>query len=201
MYDREMRHVDWDEVFRRQVLRSAEVERWLDALALRADGTVADVGSGPGYVTLRAAARLGPGGCVFAVDRREEALAYLRHKLAEDGQAGERGRVETVVSDAESFTLPQAVDAALVTHMLHHTDQPRRVLDAVLAALAPGGLAVVAEFDPEAPGEVGPPPAERIPRPELETWLREAGFELQGEVPSGVEQYALLVRRPEHRAG
>ena len=52
----------------------------LDALGLRAGMTVADVGAGTGYMSLRMARRVGPAGKVYANDLQPEMLQKLKAK-------------------------------------------------------------------------------------------------------------------------
>jgi protein-L-isoaspartate O-methyltransferase len=59
------------------VTRAGLVGEWMDSLRLKRDDRVLEVGSGPGYVTLVLADRVGPSGIIYAVDRSVEALAYL----------------------------------------------------------------------------------------------------------------------------
>jgi predicted methyltransferase len=54
----------------------------LDALHLKAGMVVADVGAGTGYMTLRMAKRVGPGGKVYGEDVQPEMLRRLRENAA-----------------------------------------------------------------------------------------------------------------------
>jgi ubiquinone/menaquinone biosynthesis C-methylase UbiE len=148
-YRRDTSHLTWAEVYERQEKRSALVTEWLDALVVQPGETVLDAGSGPGYVSLRTARRVGPTGLVYAVDRSAEALAYLDSlQRAED-----ISWIVRVVADAAVDQLPtELVDAALVTMVLHHTDDPPAVVRNVVRGLRPGARVVVAEFHPDVPG-------------------------------------------------
>lgn len=197
VYDREMRHADWEKVYERQQKRAREVGLWLDALELTSRTCLLDLGSGPGFGAIQAARRIGPQGRVIAVDRSEAALAFLRREVEKlNAEAEGMAPIETVVEDGEELTLSEVADAGLLTHVLHHTDAPQRLVESLFRALVPGGRAVVAEFDPQAAGEIGPPLEERIAPEQLDQWLRQAGFEVVRFLPEGREQYAFLVRRP-----
>ena len=112
---------DWDTVYERQLQRADLAREWLDALALQPGERVLDAGCGTGYVSLEAARRVGPAGRVYAVDNSAEALAYLGRLQAEQGIAW----VERIVADAATLpALPGHADAALVTLVLHHADDP-----------------------------------------------------------------------------
>src|SRR4051794_10268965 len=58
---------------------------WLDALGLEQGMAVADLGCGPGDVTLAVADRVGPEGSVVGVDGDARPLAVARRRAAEAG--------------------------------------------------------------------------------------------------------------------
>ncbi|MBE3574677.1 MAG: methyltransferase domain-containing protein [Firmicutes bacterium] len=200
-YSRDMHEVDWAEVFAQQQKRRPAIEAWLDALELAPGARMADFGCGPGLAVLLAARRVGPQGWVCGIDRSAGALAFLQQQyrqLAGQDPAG-LGRVFTVQADAASAQLPGSVDAALVTNMLHHADDPQGVLANVSRWLVPGGTVVVAEFDPAAAGEFGPPLEERLAPDVLQRWAEAAGLQRVRSLPGGSEQYAFLLRKPHGR--
>src|SRR5207253_6751698 len=58
-------------------------ERALDIIDIKKGSTVADIGAGSGYMTVRMAARVGPSGKVYANDIQAAMLAKLRRRLAD----------------------------------------------------------------------------------------------------------------------
>jgi ubiquinone/menaquinone biosynthesis C-methylase UbiE len=165
----------------------------MDNLQLAAGARVLDVGAGPGYCSLVLAERVGPAGIVYAVDRSADALAYLARLQQERGIS----HIRRIVKDIETLA-PGAVsaDAALVTMVLHHTDDPLGILRGVATLLPSGARAVVAEFHPEGPGEIGPPLAERLSPEHVRHWCAQAGFEVLMYRRQTPEHYMLSVRRP-----
>jgi len=156
---------------------------------------VLDIGAGPGYVSLVLADRVGPNGLVYAVDRSADALAYLERLQHERGVA----QIQRIVADA-TILPPDAVrpDSALVTMVLHHTDDPPGLLKNVARLLPAGALAVVAEFHPEGPCKVGPPQSERVSPDQVQAWCEDAGFEALTYRRQTPEHYMWIVRK---RAG
>lgn len=184
----------WRHLFERQLSRSHLIERWLAALGVGPGSVLADIGAGSGLASLMAARRAAPHGRIYAVDVEPGALAFLADRLREEQErGGALAAVETVVADAATVQLPEPVDGLLITHVLHHVEDPIAVLRHCRRLLRPGGRAVVAEFDPNAPGAVGPPPDHRIARATLQSWLEQAGWRVEGLVSDQDEQYAWLV--------
>src|SRR2546428_3993882 len=60
-------------------------DRVVEALGLRRGQVVAEIGSGPGYFTLRLARAVGPSGRVYAVDPEPAMLDALRGRPRRDG--------------------------------------------------------------------------------------------------------------------
>jgi len=189
-FRKDLGQLTWAEVFARQVQRAHLVAGWLDALHLAPGQRLADVGAGPGFVSLAAAQRVGPTGVVYAIDRSAEALAFLARLQGERGIA----HIERIVADAGALPVGQLrADAALLTMVLHHADDPQGVLRGVAGIVAPGGRVVVAEFHPDGPGAVGPPPEHRLPPTVLHGWASAAGFRLVAERRQTPEHYMLLL--------
>ena len=191
-FRKDLRHLTWEQVFDRQVQRAGLVGEWLDALRLGPGQRVVDIGSGPGVVSLAAARRVGPDGLVYAIDQSAEALAYLERLQRAEGIT----QIQRIVADAANVSA-DAIDAhaVLVTMVLHHADEPRRVLHSAARMVAPGDRVVVAEFHPNGPGESGPPREHRL-RPEAVTdWCRAAGLRLLADRRQTAEHYMLLLER------
>lgn len=57
--------------------------------------------------------------------------------------------IRTVAASATDLPVrPGGVDAVLIVDALHHLPEPERVLSEVYAAIRPGGVVVIGEFDP-----------------------------------------------------
>lgn len=191
-FQKDLSHLTWDEVFARQVRRAGLVEEWMNDLQLKPGDRVLEIGAGPGYVSLVLANRVGPDGLVYAVDRSADALAYLERLQNERGVP----QIQRVVGDARILD-PGTLhpDSALVTMVLHHTDDPPAILSNVARLLPSGALAVVAEFHPEGPCEQGPPQSERLPPEQVREWCEAAGFEVVTYQRQTPEHYMWIVQR------
>jgi ubiquinone/menaquinone biosynthesis C-methylase UbiE len=190
-FEKDMRHADWDKVYDRQSRRAAQVPEWLDAIGLKAGDRVLEVGSGPGFVTLMMAERVGPGGLVYAVDSSVDALAHLERRQQERGIA----HIRRIAADAATLDEDLKADAALVTMVLHHLDEPAALVRNLKRLVRPGAHVLVGEFHPDGPCEYGAPRESRIAPNRVREWLTDAGFEVLDERRQTPEHYWVLARR------
>jgi SAM-dependent methyltransferase len=141
--------VDWLERSDRD--EGEEPDKALDALGPLAGLTVADVGAGSGYFTVRLAARAGPKGRVYANDLQPEMLKILGARLAREKVAN-----VTLVQGAVDHPRlpPQSLDLVLMVDVYHEFSEPQKMLRAIRAALKPAGRLVLLEYrkeDPDVP--------------------------------------------------
>lgn len=191
-YQKNLSNLDWATIFARQVQRAALVPAWLDALDAHAGSRVLDLGAGPGYVSLQAAQRVGPTGMVYAIDRSADALDYLADLQQQQGIP----QIRRIVADVATMApLPDHVDGALVTMLLHHCEDPAALLRNVSRLLSVGARAVVAEFDPRGPCLEGPPREERLEPDQVRAWCDASGLRLLWEQQQSPEHYMMLVER------
>jgi ubiquinone/menaquinone biosynthesis C-methylase UbiE len=123
-------------------------EHVLDVLAIRDGQTVADVGAGSGYFTVRLARRVGPRGRVLATDLQPEMLALLRDKVA----LAKLTNVVPVLATEGDAKLPAgAVDLVLMVDVYHELPRPAETLAQIRAALRPGGRLALVEYRGEDP--------------------------------------------------
>ena len=112
-----------------------QINRVMDILGISPGKNVADIGAGSGWFTVRAAARVGGSGTVYAVDINPEAIHYI------DGRAKKEhlGNVMTILSSANDAGLPeQSVDSVLLLKTYHEVAQPVTLLRNLRGALRPG---------------------------------------------------------------
>ena len=158
------------------------------ALALKPGETVADIGSGSGYFTVRFAARVGERGRVYAVDVDPEMVRHLNRRLRD---AGIRN-VQTVLADPADPLLPDAsVDRFVVVNTWHHVEDQAGYLARMRRMLKPGGQVVMIDYQKrELP--VGPPLAMKIAREDLVAQMSASGFRLAREHNFLPYQYFLV---------
>jgi ubiquinone/menaquinone biosynthesis C-methylase UbiE len=159
---------DW--LDRSERVTEEEPDIALQAIKLVKGSTVADVGAGSGYMTVKMANRVGPTGKVYANDIQPEMLSLLRQRLAKEKIAN----VETVLGTVDDPKLPAgAVDLILMVDVYHEFSEPQKMLQRMHEALKPGGRLVLLEYRKEDPA---------IPiRPEHKMSVAEAKLEVEAE--------------------
>lgn len=112
-----------------------QVNRIMDILGITSGKTVADIGAGSGWFTVRAARRVGAGGSVYAVDINPEAIRYI----ADRAQKEQLKNVKTILGKADNPLLPAAsVDSVLLLKTYHEVAEPVALLQNLRASLRPG---------------------------------------------------------------
>jgi ubiquinone/menaquinone biosynthesis C-methylase UbiE len=160
----------------------------MKALALRPGEVVADVGSGPGYFTLRFARAVGETGRVYAVDVSPDMIRTLNHRLRD---AGIRN-VVPVLSEPDDPLLPDAsVDRFVIVDTWHHVEGRPAYLALLKRMLKPGGEVVHIDFQ-KRDLPIGPPLEMKISREDLVRQMEAAGFKLSAEHTFLPYQYFLV---------
>jgi ubiquinone/menaquinone biosynthesis C-methylase UbiE len=112
-----------------------QINRVMDILGITAGKTVADVGAGSGWFTVRAARRVGERGTVYAVDINPESIRYIEDRA----QKEKLRNVKTILGKADDPLLPAgAIDAVLLLKTYHEVAQPVALLRNLRGALRPG---------------------------------------------------------------
>ncbi len=132
-----------------------EAQAVMDMAEITGGMTVADIGAGEGYYTVRLAQRVGSDGRVLAQDISREALQRL-------GRRVERERLENIsikLGEPDDPQLPaDSFDRIFLVHMYHEVTEPYAFLWRMWPALAEGGQIVVVDVD-RPTGRHGIPPA------------------------------------------
>lgn len=112
-----------------------QINRVMDILGITTGKTVADVGAGSGWFTVRAARRVGDGGTVYAVDINPESIRYVEDRA----QKEKLHNVKTILGKVDDPLLPAgAVDAVLLLKTYHEIAEPVGLLRNLRTALRPG---------------------------------------------------------------
>jgi SAM-dependent methyltransferase len=124
--------------------RVNEAEDVMDSADVRPGMTVADIGAGDGYYTVRLAQRVGAGGRVLAQDIIPDVIERLADRVARerlDNVSLKLGAVDDPRLPAGSF------DRVFMVHMYHEIGEPYAFLWRLRPALRAGGQVIVVDGD------------------------------------------------------
>lgn len=123
---------------------AGEAEFVMDWAGIQQGTTVADIGAGEGYYTIRLAERVGAKGRVLAQDINRGALDRLGERVSRD-------RLDNVAIKEGAFDDPRlpenSFDRVFMVHMYHEVGEPYAFLWRLRPALAKGGQVIVVDRD------------------------------------------------------
>jgi len=159
----------------------------IQALALKPDAVVADIGAGTGYFAARLATMV-PQGRVYAVDLEPDMVEHLARRAKRE----KRDNLIAVQATAQDARLPEKADVILLVDVYHHIDQRDRYFSQLRASLKPGGRLAIVDFRIDSPA--GPPKSARIAPDRVAAELKAAGYSLTQEHDFLPRQYFLVFR-------
>ncbi|TLS52161.1 class I SAM-dependent methyltransferase [Paenibacillus antri] len=185
----------WEKVKNRQLLRFPLVHEWIEAAGIENGDTVLDIGPGPGVFTVHYAKVVGEQGKIIAIEKSEDAAAYLIAEL----QNQSIHHVDVRIGDAEQrvHVDNDDIDVVMLTDVLHHAEHPFQILKNLrnITHAKPIKL-FISEFDPEAEGRIGPPLVHRIHAETIQTWATELNFGMLAHGKQYSEHYYMLLSIP-----
>ncbi len=157
----------------------------IQALALKPEAVVADIGAGTGYFAVRLAHMVGKGR-VYAVDSEP---GMVKHLAARAKKAGLKN-LDAVLARPEDPRLPSPADLLLLVDVYHHIDRREAYFRRLQSMLKPGGRVAIIDFNESSP--VGPPKSERIAAAQVRAEMEKAGYALLQEHGFLPNQYFLV---------
>jgi len=147
-----------------------EPDHAIDVLKITKGSTVADIGAGSGYMTVKLAKKVGAEGRVIATDIQPGMIELLNKRLAKSKITN----VTAVLGTQDDPRLPiESLDLVLMVDVYHELSQPQLMLRHIKASLKPGGRLVLLEYRKEDPN---------VPiRPEHKMSVAEAKIEVEAE--------------------
>lgn len=111
------------------------INQVMDALAIAPGKTVADIGAGSGWFTVRAAQRVTNTGTVYAVDINPDAIDYIKQRTKKE----QLHNVKTIVNRPDDPELPpDSIDSVLLLKTYHEVANPVALLRNLRSSLKPG---------------------------------------------------------------
>lgn len=172
-------------------------EKVLDALKIAPGSTVADIGAGTGYFSLRLAKRVSPQGRVLATDIQPQMLALLD----ENRRAAGIRNIEPILCTPTDAKLPEGqLDLALMVDVYHELAYPEETMAQVRRALKPDGRLVLVEYRGE-DASVPIKPEHKMTLAQVRSEIEPMGFRLQEVFEFLVHQRVIVFKKtiPEER--
>jgi ubiquinone/menaquinone biosynthesis C-methylase UbiE len=165
----------------------------LASLGIRPGETVADIGSGVGFMLPYLVEAVGPGGTIFAEEIQTDFLAKIEKKISTEGWQN----VKTVLGADRDVMLPKkSLDWAFILDVYHHFEHPHETMASVRRALKAGGKLAVIDFyrSREHPRMSAERLREhiRLDRDEFASEIESAGFRLVRKFDHLPHQYVLV---------
>lgn len=165
----------------------------MDALKIADGDTVADIGAGSGFFTVRLARRVGDSGVVYAEDIQQPMLESIKRRVNREGLRN----VVTLRGTDTDANLPRGtLDAVLVVDVYQEVeaaDSRVRFLRHLADSLKPDGRIGIVNYKP-GEGGPGPEPQRRLARSVVETEVQAAGLRVLDRATLPF-QYVLVVGR------
>jgi predicted methyltransferase len=159
----------------------------IQALKLKPDAVIADIGSGTGYFSARFA-HMVPQGKVYGLDTEPDMVKYLADRAKREGLKN----VTALQAKPGDPRLPEKADVVILVDVYHHVDNREQYFRSLQSSLKPGGRLAVIDFRMDAPN--GPPKAARIAPEQVKTELQRAGYRLAEEHAFLPNQFFLVFR-------
>ena len=143
-----MSHLGADWLDRPERVSEEAPDQAIAALDIAPGATVADVGAGSGYMTVKLAAAVGAAGRVYATDVQPEMIEKLTARV----KSAHLANVVPVLATTDDSRLPEgAIDLILMVDVYHELAAPQRTLQQLKRALSPSGRLVLLEYRKEDP--------------------------------------------------
>lgn len=167
-------------------------DRAIDVLKIEKGATVADVGAGSGYMTVKLSKKVGPQGKVYATDIQQGMLDLLNKRLVKSKITN----VTTVLGTQDDPRLPpDALDLVIMVDVYHELSQPQVMLGKIRASLKSGGRLVLLEYRKEDP-DVPIRPEHKMSVADAKLEVEAEGFKLTKTNEDLPRQHILIFTKP-----
>jgi SAM-dependent methyltransferase len=157
----------------------------IQALALKPDAVIADIGSGTGYFSARFA-NMVPKGRVYGVDTEPDMVKYLAERAKREGLKN----LTAIAGKPGDPRLPEKADMIVLVDVYHHIEDRERYFRQLRNSLKSGGRVAIIDFRMDSPD--GPPKSARIAPERVKDEFKRAGYTLSQEHAFLPNQYFLV---------
>ncbi|MBN1603721.1 MAG: methyltransferase domain-containing protein [Chitinispirillaceae bacterium] len=150
--------------------------RLFQSIGLKEGFSILDLGCGPGDYSIEAAARIGPSGTVYAMDKEQELLDHVKERSKNENLHN----IKTITgSIAEHLPLEnESIDVCLAVTVLHIpgvSEKKVHIFSEVMRVLKSGGKLFTIDVKKE-DSSFGPPMYMRLSPDDIESAARNAGL-------------------------
>ena len=156
------------------------------------DQKVADIGSGPGWLSIPLAKYLYSGTC-YAVDIKKDMLDHVK----EQGNIAKLGNIETVVSKENKIPLDdESLDGVVLSNVLNETKNPKALIKEGARLVKKAGWICIVEWQPsDGKSEIGPASAKRLVQEDMREAVEALGFTTLTSRQLSYHRYIIVSRK------
>jgi len=156
------------------------------------DQKVADIGSGPGWLSIPLAKYLYSGTC-YAIDIQKEMLEHVKTQ----GELTKLGNIETLVSKENEIPLDDAfLDGVVFSNVLNKAKRPKSLIKEGTRLVKKAGWMAIVEWLPiEGKPEVGPVASKRLNQQEMRETVEALGFTTLTSRQLTPHRYIIVARK------
>jgi ubiquinone/menaquinone biosynthesis C-methylase UbiE len=162
-------------------------DRVIAALGLKPGDSIADIGAGTGYFTVRLA-KSPAAPKVYAADIEPAMVEYLHHRAMREGLKN----IVPILAAGDRANLPEPVNAVFIVDTYHHIANRVAYFTTLKKSFKPGGRLAIVDFKKGAPD--GPPEEFRFTPEQITAELGKAGYTLQTQHDFLPRQMFLIYR-------
>lgn len=153
-------------------------DRLLDYLQLKEGETVADIGAGTGYFSMRFARKVGRTGLVYAIDVDESMVKLIEKRAKKEGFTNIRAKLAPYESPGLGKNL---ADLVFICDTYLFFENRVEYIQRVREVLKKGGRLAIVSFKGNAEIPGAPPRHKMIPKELVISEIRSAGFTLEAD--------------------
>ncbi|MQG87843.1 MAG: class I SAM-dependent methyltransferase [SAR202 cluster bacterium] len=156
------------------------------------DNIVADIGSGPGWLSIPLAKYVYAGKC-YAIDVQKDMLKHVKNQAEE----AKLKNIETLVSKENSIPLEDnSIDGVALSDVLNEASRPKTLIKEATRLLKKSGWISIVDWLPaEGKSEVGPAASRRVDQQEIRETLESLGLTTLTSRQLTPHRYIIVARK------